>query len=104
PSKPVPGVRSGGSGSGGGLGAMTMTSKNQPIATLVRNLQSHFDKPILDRTGLTGNYDGALAVIWDDGTSQSDAIMQTLPVQLGLALTPGREPLDLLIVEANKAY
>jgi len=33
--------------------------------------------------------------------SQSDGIIQALTT-LGLELTPGREPLDLLIVEADK--
>lgn len=86
---------------GGPGGSMRMKSSNVSIATLAGNLESHFQQPIVDRSGLTGNYDVMLNVSYDVGTLESDAIMQALPAQLGLGLTPGREPLDLLIVEPS---
>jgi uncharacterized protein (TIGR03435 family) len=101
PSKPG----GGGSGGGGsrGLGSMSLNFHNMSIAGLVRNLQSRFQQPILDRSGLTGNYDVMLNATWETGATESDALIQALSAQLGLALTPGREPLDLLIVEAAGA-
>ena len=76
--------------------------QNQTIPNLVANLQPEFNQPILDRTGLTGSFDVSLDVAFGNGTSESDAIMQTMRAQLGLELTPGREPLNLLIVEIAK--
>ena len=80
----------------------TITSQNQPIPSLVKNLQAYFDKPILDRTGLTGNYDVSLDVVTGVGDSESDAIMRALSVQLGLDLVPGREPVEMLVVDRAK--
>jgi uncharacterized protein (TIGR03435 family) len=78
-----------------------MIYRNIPMAFLVKGMQPHFQQPILDRSGLTGNYDASLPFVWGAGTLQSDGIIQALTT-LGLELTPGREPLDLLIVEADK--
>jgi uncharacterized protein (TIGR03435 family) len=47
-----------------------------------------FDQPILDRTGLTGNYDVSLDVSFGNGTSESDAVRQSMSAQPGLELTP----------------
>ena len=82
------------------------SSSNAPISTLVGWLQSYFDPPIIDRSGLTGNFDFSLNL----GTSLSDAnrhnqtegITSNLTEQLGLSLLPGIEPLDLLVVEPDK--
>jgi uncharacterized protein (TIGR03435 family) len=77
----------------------TVTLQNQPISNLVKNLQGSFDRPILDRTGLTGNYDISMDITLGPGDSESDAIARTLPAQLGLELVPARELIELLTVE-----
>jgi uncharacterized protein (TIGR03435 family) len=87
---------------GAAMQSKNFSVQNQTIADFVKNLQPDFNQPILDRTGLTGNFDVSLDVTYGNGASEKDAIMQTMPVQLGLQLTPGREPLDLLIVEKAK--
>jgi uncharacterized protein (TIGR03435 family) len=76
--------------------------QNQTIASLVKNLQPEFKQPILDRTGLAGTFDVSLDISFGNGLSESDAVRQALPVQLGLQLAPAREPLDILIVEKAK--
>ncbi|HXR08170.1 MAG TPA: TIGR03435 family protein, partial [Candidatus Acidoferrum sp.] len=86
------------SGGGGFFGGATMHLNNVPISHLVSSLQRYFDPPIIDRSGLTGKFDISL----DIGTPGSDAIKQSLTEQLGLGLNPGVEPLDLLVVEADK--
>jgi len=100
-------ARSSSSSSMSSLGGAARQSKkfsfqNQSIPNLIQNLQPEFGQPILDRTGLTGNYDVSLDVTYGNGTSESDALRQTLSTQLGLELTPGREPLDVLVVEKAK--
>jgi len=77
----------------------TVTFQDQPVSILVKNLQGSFDRPILDRTGLTGNYDISLDITLGPGDSESDAIARALPAQLGLELVPGREPIEMLVAE-----
>jgi uncharacterized protein (TIGR03435 family) len=105
--RPSPG-RSGGqvaasstssSSAGAGVKKKTITFQDQPVSNLVKNLQGSFDRPILDRTGLTGNYDISLHITLSPGVSESDAIARALPAQLGLELVPARELIELLTVE-----
>jgi uncharacterized protein (TIGR03435 family) len=76
-----------------------VASLNQPISILVKNLQGFFVQPVIDRTGLTGNFDVSLNVSTGGGGPESDAIRQALPAQLGLELVPSREPVEMLVVE-----
>jgi uncharacterized protein (TIGR03435 family) len=101
PSQPESGASAGGSGGGGPTGR-SMIYHNVTTASLIKDMQPSFQQPILDRSGLTGNYDASLPFGWGFGQllQKSDAILQAL-TPLGLELTPGREPLDLLIVEAD---
>ena len=87
------------SSSSGGSRKRSISSQNQPISNLVGNLQGYLDRPILDRTGLAGNYDCKMDISVAADDSESDAIRRALPVQLGLELTPSRESVDMLIVE-----
>ncbi|MGD0410452.1 MAG: TIGR03435 family protein [Verrucomicrobiota bacterium] len=88
--------------SGAGVGSIAISSRHGSVSSVVRMLQPHFHQPILDRTGLTGSYDISFNVAWEAGRPQSNAISQALTTQLGLALAPGSEPMDHLIVEADK--
>jgi uncharacterized protein (TIGR03435 family) len=90
------------SSAGGGTRSKTTASQNQSIANFIKNLQGYFDKPIIDQTGLTGNFDVSLNVTTGNGSSESDAIMQALPAQLGLELSPSHEPIEILVVEKVK--
>lgn len=73
--------------------------QNQPIPVFIRNIQPFIDKPVVDQTGLTGNFDFALDIVSETGSSETDAIKQALSAQLGLELVPSRESLDLLLVQ-----
>ena len=82
---------------------MRMNYSGASIPALVKHLQtfSFFQQPIVDRTGLTGNYDVSLNVTWEAGTTQREALTQALSDQAGLALSPSTVPLDLLMVQAD---
>ena len=76
--------------------------ENQPISTLANWLQGYFGMPITDHTGLLGQYD--LSLKWTSNRGNPDPaererIKQALLDQLGLELVPGREPVEMLIVE-----
>jgi uncharacterized protein (TIGR03435 family) len=83
---------------------------NVSIPVLVKSyLQPQFQQIILDRSGLTGRYDisfpPGIGILLPPGIGsgkpQSDAITQAL-TSLGLSLEPGREPLEVLVVEPDK--
>ena len=65
-------------------------------------LDEYFQIPVMDRTGLTGNFD--VAATWDEpvGGHNPDALKEALINQLGLELVPGREPVEMLVVEKVK--
>jgi uncharacterized protein (TIGR03435 family) len=99
------GGASSGSGSSGGAAGVrkwSINTQNQQISGLVKNLQYYFGKPILDRTGLAGNYDISLDVTLDSSETESDAIASAMSSQLGLELAPSLETTQMLIVEKVK--
>ena len=77
--------------------------KNAPISSLIVNLQlnsfSSFDKPIIDRTGLTGKFDITLDWTPGPGEKTSDAIVRAFRDQLGLNLALNSEPIPVVVVE-----
>jgi uncharacterized protein (TIGR03435 family) len=79
-----------------------MNFQNVPIPVLLKNLQPFFDKPMVDRSGLTGNYDATLEISSGAGVAEGDAVATALPAQLGLELVPTREAMEMLIVERAK--
>jgi uncharacterized protein (TIGR03435 family) len=76
---------------------------SQPLFTLVNFLERRFKLPVVDQTGLTKKYD--LDLTWDEpkgAEPNDDGLKQALRRQLGLELTPGRAPLEMLVVEKAK--
>jgi uncharacterized protein (TIGR03435 family) len=82
-----------------------------PIATLVTMLSNQVGGPVIDQTGLTGNYDVVLRFsvgsaglptatnpapsVVDDAPSIFTAVRE----QLGLKLTPAKAPMDRLVID-----
>jgi uncharacterized protein (TIGR03435 family) len=82
--------------------------KRQPISRLTFLLTRRLDRPVLDLTGLSGNYDFTLDIsglptstsTGADGPSIFTAVQQ----DLGLKLEARRHPIDILVIDsANKA-
>ena len=78
------------------------------IEDLAGSLEAMVDRPVLDKTGLTGAYDidlqwartdlhagDATSVASDDAPS----ILTAVEEQLGLKLVPHRDKLDVLVVD-----
>lgn len=74
----------------------------EPISDLIGWLEGSFGRPVLNQTGLAGNYDLDLKWKPQAGQSENDAIRQMLLAQLGLELVPSREPVEMLVVEKAK--
>ena len=82
----------------------------QPVSTLASLLEQHLQIPIVDKTGLTNEYDYSIA--WSQPFPASkqiglelpnlEVLKQALHDQLGLELVPSREPIEMLVVEKVK--
>lgn len=86
----------------GSFGAgSTLTAGGVTLAQLSASLSRQADRPVLDRTGLTGFFDVDLkwsnqAKATDDGPSFFTAVQE----QLGLRLEAGRGPQEILVIDS----
>ena len=78
--------------------------KNQPISNLAYFLESGLKTPVIDQTGLAGNYD--IELNWSEpGGYQNpnkEALRQAVLDKLGLELVPATQPIDMLVVKKTK--
>ena len=83
------------------FGPTRQSGGNMALRALIINLpRSSVDRPVLDRTGLTGNFDWDLQ--WENdptGASAGVSIFSALQEQLGLKLEPGRGPVEVLVID-----
>jgi len=109
PAPPAPGQRSP-CRIGVGLGTITISS--QSISTVARLLSRLMDRPVLDRTGLSGVFD--LDLSFDPGglpglpppppgadrpPSDAPSVFTAVQEQLGLKLESTKGPVDVLVVD-----
>ena len=57
------------------------------------------DRPVIDRTGLSGQYDIQIEFAPEGADLDAPSIFEALQVKLGLKLEPGRGPVESLIVD-----
>ena len=87
-----------------------VTSENAPLVYLTEALTLLLGRPVLDRTGLQGNFDyklewspDELQVQSQEAPPQVDGVMPSLVAalqqQMGLRLLSKRSPVDLIVVE-----
>lgn len=88
----------------------------QPMSVLATSLTGTLAAPVVDRTGLAGNYDFSLAYVPDDervrgaempaGFPKIDSNAPTLATaiqeQLGLRLDATRAPMDVLVIDTAR--
>ena len=73
-----------------------------PFTEWVNYCERTMQIPVLDRTGLRGNYDMDLKWHWANRQYDKGAFKQDILDQLGLELVPTRETIDMLIIERAK--
>jgi uncharacterized protein (TIGR03435 family) len=75
----------------------------QPLSTLAASFGSGIGRIVLDKTGLTGNYDVTLRYIMQPQPNAPPdtppEIFTALQEQLGLKLEPDRAPLRILVID-----
>lgn len=70
-----------------------------PISHLVTRAQTYLDRPLIDKTGLTGNYEWATR--FRSSTSEGDAPLfaDALNRDLGLRIEGATGPYEVIVVE-----
>ena len=86
-----------------GRGRGRMEFQKVSVQTLALNLAGNMDRIVLDRTGLTGDFDFTLE--WNPDLGQPDpdqskpSIFTALTEQLGLRLESTRGPVEVLVID-----
>jgi uncharacterized protein (TIGR03435 family) len=76
---------------------------NAPLSWVAEFLDNYFEVPVIDRTGLNRHFD--IDLKWDEPDQQHlnpEGLKQVLLDEFGLELVPGREPVEMLVVERAK--
>lgn len=85
-------------------GQVTMETENYPMKGLAGELTYFLDRPVLDKTGLTGRYDFTLRWTSDETKAPVDgsappSVFTAVQEQLGLKLEPVKAMADVLVVD-----
>ena len=75
-----------------------------PLSTLAERLEPFVDRPVIDATGLAGNFDVAIRFAPTAGgrasNSEAPSIYTAVQEQLGLRLEPQERPISVLVIVA----
>ena len=86
---------------------LTPRLNGQPLAGgLIRTLEAALQRRVVDKTGLTGNYDIELTYIDETlfrkgvGTEDGPSLRTALQEQLGMRLESARGPVEVLVIDS----
>jgi uncharacterized protein (TIGR03435 family) len=73
-----------------------------PIGVLSQRLQPNVDRPIVDATGLSGNFEWVLTFTVAGSNASADVagLFTAVQEQLGLRLEPREAPVDVLVIDS----
>ena len=71
-----------------------------PVARLTRYIQGFLDRPVVDSTGLGGNFAWEIVFSLSPFDPDRPSAFTALREQLGLALEPGTGQFDVHVVDA----
>ena len=79
---------------------VTVARRAGPVSVLAQRLQPSVDRPILDATGLSGNYEWDLRYAFrPDAPADFPTLFTALQEQLGLKLEPRQAPVEVLVID-----
>lgn len=70
------------------------------LSEFARTLTPYFDSPVLDRTGLPGQYDFELTFVRDPQATDGVPLATALREQLGLRVERQQAPMDVVVIES----
>lgn len=71
-----------------------------PMSALVANIQAFADRPVLDRSGLAGNFEWHLLAAHAGVNAAFPSIATAVREQLGLRLEPARGEIELFVIDS----
>ena len=78
-----------------------MDGDGPPLQSLTGQLGDLLDRPVIDKTGLTGLYDVHLEWASDQlDDAASPSIFMAVQEQLGLKLDGGRGPVEYMVIDS----
>ncbi len=83
-------------------GAFRSKATKESIGDFVQLVGVSADRPVIDKTGLTGDIDYDILVSQQDVRTQDDvnrAIVDAVKDQLGVKLEPAKDPIEILVVD-----
>jgi bla regulator protein blaR1 len=89
-------------------GSMTISFKGETTSELARRVIPERDRPVVDKTGLSGTFDGELTFAPEPlpgfprlpGSENGVSVFTALQEQWGLKLEPERGPVGILVIES----
>ena len=89
-------------------GNMTISFKGETTSELARRVIPERDRPVVDKTGLSGTFDGELTFAPEPlpgfprlpGSENGVSVFTALQEQWGLKLEPERGPVGILVIES----
>jgi uncharacterized protein (TIGR03435 family) len=85
-----------------GQGTLRSKATKESIGDFVQLTGVSADRPLIDKTGLTGYIDYDILISQPEGRSQDDvnrAILDAIKDQLGMKLEPAKDPIEMLVVD-----
>ena len=87
---------------------MTLRVQGEAASELARRVIPESDRPVLDKTGLRGTFDGELTFAPEPlpgfprlpGNENGVSVFTALQEQWGLKLEPARGPVEILVIES----
>jgi uncharacterized protein (TIGR03435 family) len=83
-------------------GTLRSKATKESIGDFVQLTGVSADRPVIDKTGLTGDIDYEILINQQEARTQDDvnrAILDAIKDQLGMKLEPAKDPIELLVVE-----
>jgi uncharacterized protein (TIGR03435 family) len=80
-------------------GKTQLTGTQFPLSSLVRALSNQVGRVVIDKTGLTGNFDFKMTYAPDLADSDGPSIFTALEEQLGLKLDSQKGPVEVLVID-----
>jgi len=86
----------------GGNGRVRIAARKAAVGKLADRLSAHLGRPVLDKTGLTGEYDYTLEFSPATETAPDQdvrSLFTAVQDQLGLKLEPKKNSIDVVVIE-----
>lgn len=82
------------------VAGVMVTRRAGPVSVLAQRLQPYVDRPILDATGLSGNFEWDVRYAFRPAApADFPTLFTALQEQLGLKLEPRQAPVEVLVVD-----